>query len=285
MLSGYTLNYLMVNAGALIGTLACSFLFEFTQLLGFAVAIILALGSGASGFFAPGNQSGPPGPTQSDPQVLDDQFSSAPPKVNPNRSRNVLLIIIAAVSSLFFWGLYELQFQIMFANDFGTLLSTPDLSWIQTSLQPVILIALGIGLVFIWNLKTPPLYLNLVFAFSLIFLVITLGVLGNGFGSPVIWLLIWATLLSIGELFLAPTVDTAIASNINPKFLGIAFGSMSILSLIGFSATGFIVTQLYQSSFGSEQIYVICLGLLLPMLIGSVVLLSIRKTRENSIIR
>ncbi|MFT7613553.1 MAG: POT family proton-dependent oligopeptide transporter [Parvicellaceae bacterium] len=227
--SGFTFLYLSVNLGALIGVFFVGIVAEkLTYELGFTLAALFMLIAIVIAFFFKEKESVKRRfETEAevlDSTILDDQMVI--PKSKNNRSIGVRILILAVCIILvtMFWHCYEYFYTLKFnyKNLLGVLGEIDDRLFAQ-NLESIVLIVIGLGAGAVWTFVSYNKFIKLglgILMLSVMFVLLNFIPIE---GSLTSWTIMFAIVIAIAEIHVAPVLDAAITENISRKFLPLAF--------------------------------------------------------------
>lgn len=233
--AGFTVLYLAVNAGASIGIILIGFLADinyFVAFLGAGVAMVLATGLI---FVLPSprieGQELEDKRHSTSGEVLDDGYfhkgiSSQNIRVLP-MGKKILLLGACLITAAIFWAAYEWVYSLQ-NYQYGS----TNWGWMSDYLDPGLLLLFGIGTFFLWNRVYYGKYLKLsIGIFSMAIAFALMGLRGS-FDNQTVWFILFSLILAIGEIHMSPVIHSAIVKHVKGRFLGIAFGLLSIHYLL-----------------------------------------------------
>jgi POT family proton-dependent oligopeptide transporter len=256
--SAFTLFYIGINTGALIGTTVCGLLMKYYGWhYGFGAAgvgmliglIVFTIGQKEIKFYA--DQMGVSGKTNV------DHKQNAKPLTKVQKDK-MTFVIILAFFTIIFWLSYEqgstslLAFSEQYL-DLNLYFFELPVTLIQ-NFNPLFIMILGLPMAYLWTRlalihKNP----SIVHKFIIALLFISLGfilivfVLKDFDGSSkinIIWIILLFLLHTIGELCLSP-IGLSMVSKYSPPHLvntmmGVFFGAIALANYLGGTAAGFM---------------------------------------------
>lgn len=222
--AGFTLFYLVISIGSMLGVLILS-TFEDNFKIAFIIVSIIFLLATFVAFFTNNSQ---------------DEFTYN----SNNIGKNIGLIFASMILIGVFWGIYEFTATPVYLiqANYSEILGKEFLSTLLTQ-SNIFMIVFGSIFIFIWSYFYLKQYWKLILGFLIATLAI--GILlfipeipSEGFK---IYFIVSTFFLALAELLIAPTVLSLISKYSNPKYLGIIFSFM------------FIITFFFTKVFGNIQ--------------------------------
>ncbi len=233
--SGMTAYYTAINIGAFLGTLLLGLLGESNFHLGFIAGGVLMVISTVVLFFVNDTKS----------RIEENDITKK------NLTKSVVMVFLAVAITSIFWLVYEIAGNDVFMISYE-LRDFSELGFLQNiwqSLNPAIVILLGILFAIVWYLIRSNRILKLGIGFLLgtasylVLLVIPEGY--SGFG--VVIFLISVLLLGLAEILVAPTALSLLTKYTNPKYLAIIFALSMLPARILSAIYGLFSEHIYNT--------------------------------------
>ncbi len=237
--SGFTLLYTAINVGAFVGALLIGFLGDRGFTYGFIGSGVLLLLSAFLIIITPDKIDS----TETEKETSEDNTIA-------NKSqKNWILIVAAVLLSTMFWGLYELgsgfKFNVVAQLSYLWVdIFSPNLMY---QIPQYMVIVFGIIAVLVWYVTHINRFIKISAGFVLGAMSFALMIFIPENSSIILAVLfiISGLFIGIAELLIAPTVNSIITLNANPKYLAIIFA----LVFLPFRAVNFIVSIIAEASY------------------------------------
>ena len=248
--AAFTMYYTTIHIGAFIGILIIGALGAYSFKLGFALAGIIALISTLL-FLVIKIQ------TSSERNL--SRFQSYP-------NRLQYLIAVVALVNLF-WLIYEFAgknfpaFQTKFTENI--LFSTNNESWFSAYNDSLVLVV-GLILSIVWSFNYTTQYLKVSLGFlltAIAFFCIMNSPENSLANSSDLFVILSLTTFSLGEIFIAPAIGSALTKYSNPKYLAISFSLAKLPTLFLPFLCALIPQSIQKNDFLSLKIIIISLSI------------------------
>jgi len=249
--AGFTIQYLAVNLGAFIGILLIGLIADEWS---YEIALVIAAGfmvlaTVCAVFFKQVNAArkrvDEPFAVL-DEELIDDQLVQSKIPKPGSVGNKVLLLIVAMVGAIFFWGMYELLQAVLSAFretiGFGNLREN---ALAGQNIQSIVMIVCAVAAVLVWTFV----YFN-----KFIKLAIGIFCLGAAFlftllhpfdpGAYTWWAISFAVLIGLAEIHIAPVLHSAIVQNVGTRYLAIAMSIGLLIASLSAKLFSLITSEL-----------------------------------------
>ncbi|MEM7185722.1 MAG: MFS transporter [Bacteroidota bacterium] len=274
---GFTLLYTVINIAAFLGVLALAFLGDIGFAYGFIASGVLLLLASVVLIFTPGKQEIKAVDSNPDPTR---EKASTP-------TTGWLMVLIAVALSTVFWALYEMGNGLKMSGmlmeltyQYADRLSTEFLY----NVPQYVVIFLGLIGVIAWHITQVDriVKISLGFVMSSLAFAVLIFIPEN---SPTILmaiLLISALFIGLGEILIAPTINSLITLFSNPKYLAIIFA----LTYLPFRIAYYLVSLVVEAGYEAPKLGIgITAVLFLLVGIGIFVFYAVTRNSKSTTIQ